>query len=248
MTTGSNSQGNGSPEEPQGQGGGEPKFVTADDLNKAITARFSAFEKKNATTLEATLKTFGEGVFAKLEELKPKPIEPGDKSNEPPKIDDHPVVKGLQKQLAELAKTNEQATQRAAAERARSRDSQLRSKLAEELMKSGFKDANQARHAVHFLADGDKRVRWADEDSDAIVFRDNDGTEVDLATGLKGWAKTDDAKIYLPPQGASGSGDRGGGRSPQGGKKKPQRGELGAALAETIGSGMVLRLGGGPAK
>ena len=149
---------------------------------------------------------------------------------------DSPEFKGLQKQIAELKAENEKSRASQHAADARSRDIALRQKLGEELSKHGV-DAARARHAVGYLVDANKQVRWSD-DGETAVFRDADNQEIDLSTGLKSWVKSDDGKLYLPPRGASGSGDRGGG-NPAGGVKPNtiQRGDLGRALLASFGGG-----------
>jgi hypothetical protein len=63
------------------------------------------------------------------------------------------------------------------------------------------------------LLDADKAVGY---EEDEIVFRTEEGA-TDLASGLKAWAKTEDAKFFLPAKGASGSGSK-----PEGTKVAPR--------------------------
>ena len=108
------------------------------------------------------------------------------------------LVKGLQKQITDLQLSVKQAKEARQAER----NLTVRQKVSEELAGLGF-DSARIRQATGNLIDADKRVRWDDE-SQSIVFKDSDG-DIDLQTGLKSWAKTDDAKIYLPqPAGGGG--------------------------------------------
>lgn len=229
------SQGNGAPEAPQGEASG-PNYVTEDKfnemLNRAITARLSSVEKK----LGAQVSEAVNSLFPKLEELvQTKFTQTAPPSQGEPKLEESPLVKGLQKQLAELQEQNKRSQAERDTERQRARDVALRQRLTEELGKHGI-DSRYVRQAIGFLVDAEKRVRWADDDGESLVFRDADGSELDLSTGLRSWAKTDDAKIYMPPRGVAGSGDRGGGVSPkqsqQGGI---QRGAIGKALLAEFG-------------
>jgi hypothetical protein len=217
-----------------GQGeGGEPKYVTEEQLNRAISARLGDFGKKIEKSISESLATT---LTAKLDELKASITAPGTgdgTSKDPPKggdVENSPLVKGLQKQLddqkaAVLAMKNERD-----AEKARSRDQVLRTKLSEDLTRGGI-DPTRVRQAVGILVDVEKRVRFADDEGDELVFKDTTG-DVDLATGLKGWLKSDDAKIFLPPRGTQGSGDRSQGKATQNGQQQPSVGAtlLGMAL------------------
>src|SRR5207253_1798980 len=131
----------------------------------------------------------------------PKPGEPA------PSAD--PLIAGLQQQVEELKADNARKDAIAANERERRRSSALRQRLTDELVKGGM-DGARARHAVGFLVDVEKRVKYAADDADELVFADGD-EDLDLAAGLKAWLKSEDAKLYLPPRGVAGSGDRGGG-------------------------------------
>jgi len=237
-------QGQGAPEAPEGNDGpqssqGEtsgPNYVTEGKLNelvnRAITARFSAFEKKFGNQISESVASlipkFEELVQAKL------PAKEAANANSGDRLEESPFVKGLQKKLAELEDQTRRAQAERDTERARARDVALRQKLSEELARNGI-DSRYAKQAIGFLVDAEKRVRWED-DGDAIVFRDADGSEIDLQTGLRSWAKTDDAKIYQSPRGVTGSGDRGGGvaaKAAQGNGVK--RGDLSRLLMSTFG-------------
>lgn len=152
-------------------------------------------------------------------------------------VESLPAFKGLKKQLDDAAKKIQAAEEREAAAKARQRDVTLRQQLSEALGKHGV-DPKRMAHALSYLIDGTKSVRYSADDAEDIVFRDGEGADVDLATGLKSWAQTDDAKIYLPPRGASGSGDRPGGRVQTTTSGKLEPGSLGRMiLGMTEGNG-----------
>lgn len=210
----------------QGDGDNAPKYVTEEQLNRAITARFSTFQKQVEKGVGEVIATT---LTSKLDELKASLGTPsGDQSKESAKagdVENSPLVKGLQRQLDEQKSSVAAMKAERDAEKARSRDQSLRSKLADDLTKAGL-DPTRVRQAAGILIDVEKRVRFSDDDGDEIVFKDSTG-DVDLGTGLKSWVKSDDAKIFLPPRGTQGSGDRSQGKGTQNGKAAPS---LGAAL------------------
>lgn len=224
-------QGNPSPQDGQGNDG--PKYVTAEELNKAITARFTDHQKK----LEKHLETFSGTLTGKLEELlKSVPAPKSTDTADPPKsASESPEFKGLMKQMEEIKRENLKIQQERDAERTKSKDATLRQQLSDALIKNGV-DANRVKHAVGILVDSEKRVRF-EEDGESIVFKDDDNTDVDLTTGIKSWVKSDDGKFYLPPRGVNGSGDRGAGRAPniRNDSKAPTAESLGMALLEEFG-------------
>lgn len=194
-------QGNGSPQEPQGSD--TPKGITLEDVNKAITARFKAFETKQDKSLDEKLSSFvariDESLATRFGETKAAPAE-GKQSA----ADESPIVKGMQKQMAAMQAKLDAAEAETKAERAKARDGTMRTKLREALGSNGIEGV-RAKHAIGVLVDSEKRVAW--DDSNELTFKDAAGEEVDFATGLGDWLKSDDAKIYLPPRGTSGSGD-----------------------------------------
>lgn len=214
-----------------GGDGGQAKPITLDDVNKAITGRLSDFAKKQETTLKSTLSTtlaslvgdIDKALDTKLEAFKSQIPTPESKAGDTktPAVTDTPEYRGLKKQLDDTA-----AQVRASAEREKvamesAKATRLRQGVAEMLAKKGF-DPARVRLAVGQLIDVDKRARIDGEgDDERIVIKDTDG-EVDLETGVDAWAKTDEAKIYLPPRGSAGSGDRGGGRRANGSNQKAE--------------------------
>lgn len=193
----------GTPAPQAGQGEDAPKYVTAEELNRAITARFADFSKKSEKTLTESFGAF-EKKLAELVAAKPEPqADPA----KPPSIQDHPDFKGMTKKLADLEARAAAAEAKTEAERAKGKDLSLRQRLADELAKAGIKDPTRAKHAARFLVDGERLVKW-NEEGDALVFRDAEAGEVDFSTGFKGWLKSDDAKLYLPSPDAAPPGAR----------------------------------------
>ncbi len=196
------SQGTGAPEAPQGDDA--PKYVTEEQLNKAITARFTEYTKRSSAVLDDK---FG-GFEKKILEALPKPpadgsAPPGDAAAK--SVLDHPEVKGMAKKIAELEERARKAEERTLAEERRSKDLALKQNVTEALTGANVKDPVRARHAASFLI-REGLAKW-NETGDALVFVESDG-EVDFATGFKGWLKSDDAKLYLPSPDASASQSR----------------------------------------
>lgn len=232
-------QGDGQPQNPQGEGD-KPQYVTTEQLNQAITNRFKPFEKK----VEDLFAKSGDAILAKLSETIDQRFDalktqPEKKTDPAPQIEDHPSFKGLQKQLQDLQKAADTAKAEAEAEKAKTREAKLRQRLGDELAGHGI-DPTRAKHAVGYLIDVEKRVRWSEDDADAIVFRDADGQDLDFGTGMKAWAKSEDAKIYMAPRGTQGSGDRGVG-NPR--AANPSQGVKPGAIGNWI---VGLANGGGP--
>jgi phosphatidate phosphatase PAH1 len=203
-------QGYGAPQAPQGTAAPEAaqqtSAVSLDDVNRAITARFRDFDKKIETRLGEQFSSFEtkltEMLAAKPAEAEGKPAADAKAQS----VDEHPAVKSLQKQLAEIKNKNAEIERLRAEEAQKGRDLAMRGKLTEALASHGI-EGTRAKGALALLVDSDKRVS-VDADG-TIVFRDGNGDALDLQTGLKSWAASEDAKLYLPPRGAAGSGDTG---------------------------------------
>ncbi|GAC1576967.1 MAG: hypothetical protein NVS3B7_10090 [Candidatus Elarobacter sp.] len=187
-----------------------PKFVTAEDVakivNQAISARNKSFESKVEKSLADATGTLG----AKFEEFAakvappPKVDQPASASDGAPKVEEHPAFRSLQKQLSELRNKAERVEQERDAERAKTREASMRQRVQSALAEHGV-DPKYAKHALGHLVDATKLVRLG-EDGESLIFRDAEGADIDFATGLKSWVASDEAKIYLPPRGAAGSG------------------------------------------
>lgn len=202
--------------------GNEVELLTKEEQTEMITGAVKAHTKKLNDDLKKSLgdlvsgglaETIGafEARVATLIDEKTAGAKPKTEGGSPEDIANHPVVKGMQKQLADAAKKIADAETAAQTAAAKQKESALRATLQERLTKAGF-DPKRVHLALGTLIDAQKRVRYGDDES--IVFRGDDNEEVDLETGLKAWSQTDDAKTYMPPRGASGSGDRPGGKAP----------------------------------
>lgn len=193
-----------------------PSYVTEEQLQTALTARFRTFEQKVDKALSDGLGAFGSKLKDELALLFPRP-EPrpeggGAPADGRPKDEPNPELRRLQEQIGVLTKQADDARAERDTERARGRDSLLRQRLTEALSLVGI-DGVRARHALGVLVDAERRVHWAD-DGELLLFRTDAHDELELGVGLREWLKTEDAKLYLPPRGAAGSGDRPGAQPP----------------------------------
>jgi hypothetical protein len=230
-----------------------PKYMTIEEFNKSFTQRLQApldaFKKQFLTsitgtiteTIKAAMPEIDAAVDAKIAAI--TPAHEDKNKRPPPNVADDPLVRGMRQELTDAKNQIKAAQEATALERAKVRDRDLRQRVSDALGDAGVKDPARNRAAVTNLI-ANKQVSWSDSDEEQINFASDDGA-VDLKTGIKGWSKTDDAKIFIAPTNTRGSGDLGGGaKSPSGGVQPYQRGAFGQALAATAG-GMELVIGPG---
>lgn len=228
--------GQGTPSPQDGQGSDDsPKFVTEEQLNRAITARFKSFEGK----LDGKFGEFSRGFESFqaqiAEALKPKqepPKEPPKPKDAPPPITDLPEFVEQRKQLEALQKRLADADKKAAEAESKRRDTLLRQSVDEALAKAGV-EARLVKQARGYLIDSLKATRFS-EDGDSVVMVGGDGEEVELSVGLKSFLKSDEGKLYLPPRGTAGSGERGGGIAPRTDPNAVTKESIGNALLQLL--------------
>lgn len=202
-----------------------PQYVTPDQLNGAITGHLRRLEQKLEQREQALIEKLAE-------QFKPKPRDDDDDDDMPPgKGGDDDIAAKMQKkferQLAEERKRIERLEQEREAERSKSRDMQLRQSVRDALSEAGI-EGTRLKAAMALIIDGEKRVSLADDGK--VQFVDHDGVRVGLKEGISEWSKTDDAKVFLPPIGAQGSGER-----PRSGGSMPQGDDAKSALKALIG-------------
>tara|TARA_B100001123_G_scaffold418658_1_gene522928 strand:+ start:3260 stop:3937 length:678 start_codon:yes stop_codon:yes gene_type:complete len=217
-----NPQGNGAPEAPQGDVD-SPNHVTTEQLNRAITARFRSFEKNLERQLSSQLETFAQQLQAPSGETQ-------EASNVESKGDVEQLA-AMKRKLADVTRRFEDSQRLVEQERSARQAAKLRQTVSSALTEAGV-DGSRLRHALGYLVDSAARVRH-DEDGE-IVFRDDDGLDVPLKEGLSVWAKTDDAKLYMPPRHVSGSGDRPRNSARRGDTPGDKRAELGNLLQRAM--------------
>lgn len=228
-------QGHAAPQAVQGPGDEAPKFVTEEQLNKAITARFKGLEDKVQKSFGDSFSAFTEKLRTEIAALvktpEAKPEGEKKKDGDTPGAEG-PELRSLKEQVARLTKLADDARSERDTERTKSRDASLRQTLADALAHAGIEGV-RARHAIGLLVDSEKRVRYADQ-GDAVVFRRSEHEEAPLDEGLGEWLKSDDAKLYLPPRHAGGSGDRPGGTPPRTAPAPPTRGDVAEGLRRAL--------------
>lgn len=201
------------------QGATQPQSVDAtkglsnEDVNRAITARFRDFEKKMSAQFEQNLS----GLGSKLEEtlaqklagiLKPQPVDDEAAQSQPAaqpekgKESSADLI-AFKRQLSELRNELKSSKEEAQREKQAARDAKMRQAVTDALAAHGI-TGGRAKHAIGHLVDVAKLIKL--DDAGQPVMADEFGDPVDLDTGLKAWANTEDAKIYIPPRGTAGSG------------------------------------------
>lgn len=212
-----------------------PKYVTAEDLAKAVDAQLkkwsTGFEKKQAETIKGALGDLGPQLDsileAKLEAFR-KPAEGGaggagggeggaggaGNGGAPPpafKVEDHPAFKGMQRQL-ETVRT-ELATDRKARQdaEAASRTMALKQTATELLAKQGIR-----QHVGGAWAAIKDKLKYSEDGKQIAV--DDDGSEFALPAFIETFAKAPENRIYVDPRNAGGSGGR-----PVAGPKTPPK-------------------------
>jgi hypothetical protein len=181
----------------------QPKYLTIDDFNRAQSARDKRFEARFEKMLAEKL--------ALLSPKKEEPEEDADEAVAPPKADAAGAPDATARELARLKRSLEREKAEREKERGEreaqaakiSRDEE-RAKLADALGVAGI-DPKKSRAAIALLHTEDKRVKR--DETGRIVFLNEDGDELDLASGIKAWAASDEGKAFLPPRGAGGSGN-----------------------------------------
>lgn len=194
--------------------GDAPQSVTIEQVNQivhaAITARNRALESKL------------DSQFAELRNLMAPPQTQEEPTSRVGKVDAKTQM--LETQLKQMQ-----------AERARRRDSELRNAVKDQLMAAGVNPSTiKALVAMH--VDADKSVGYASDESDEIVFKTRDSV-YSLQEGVGKWLQSDEAKAYLAPKGATGSGDRSyfkTNNTNQSSGKPPSRQSVGNMLANAL--------------
>lgn len=197
----------------------ELSSIIGGQVANMLKAKFKTFLDKDLK--EAIGPMLGESLKATLPDLikgivPPAPDPDADPDGKGGKGGKTAALKELETKLSTLSSANKELTDRLnAAETAREQERQssiavkLRSTVMSALANVGITDSGQAEIAAGHLIAVAKAVRW-DDDTNQPLF--NDGAqEIDLNQGLRNWARTPQAKYFLPATGANGSGSRGGG-------------------------------------
>lgn len=197
--TGGDNKGDGS-----GAGGGEPpKYVTVDELNKALGAR----DKRMLDSFGKQFTSFEEKFGKLVETLQPKAPEGGgagegdaSKKRDPDQVRRDREFEEMKKTLAEERKARLDAEQRGRTEKARA---QLQTALAK----------HARPEVVSTLLKAMQNDVQFDEQTGEPLFPLGDGTTSTIDAAIESWAKSNDAKPFLPAPNGGGAGTPRGGAS-----------------------------------
>lgn len=216
----------------------EPKIHSL--INSALSSHNKQADKKRSEDREALKVDFANLLEEKFSAFKPAEDQDGGKGGKEGKgKGDNVELQTLRKEMGDLKQRAEKAEQERAAERSKNRSMSLKTEAVDELAKVGI--TTHARIALSVLLQ-EGRIAYdtdlGEGDEDKLLFRsDEGGGWVDLGVGLKGWAKSQDARIFLPPTGAAGAGTRPTARTTEAGAKltpEQQRHALGDALKNAL--------------
>lgn len=198
-----------------------PKFMTPEEFNGAVTARFQRFEKSIAQSITKQLEQFWASKNPPADPNAETVEEGGETTTDPaaqaaPKKLSGPEL-AAKKAIAKVDQLTKQMAAKdeaAAKEKAELLQRQERSEMYAALSAAGV---TTAKGAYATLREDGKIRRNADGELVMVVVKDYAGTkheeEVSIAEGLKAWLATDEGKCFLPPRGGgegSGTTIRGG--------------------------------------
>ena len=153
----------------------------------------------------------GDALKAQLDELaaKLKPAEPDPKAGDPAnksKGADDPTVQALTRKVAEMEAANKAALEQVAAEKAKARTDRLHVAARDALAKAGI-PADRLPMALAYV----KELGVLDYDGDQPGWKGKNSLGLDAVLSMEeaaaGWTKAD-GKVFLPPTGAGGTGDK----------------------------------------
>lgn len=196
-------QGTGTPQVPQGDDA--PKYVTVEELNRAITARFTGFQSK----IEKTLAESQSSLTGKLDELlktkTPAAEEPKDKPSEK-----EVQFNALQAQYKELSQKFE-AEQKARADAERkAREDSAYSALKQHLIAAKVRPELVDTLADSMFSGRNKRVEFDDAGNPLFKVKvapvkgmAEEDQLFSLQDGIQAFSKSKEAESWLlPPSGA----------------------------------------------
>lgn len=187
-------------------------------LNGALTKRISGLQKsmeEKQAEFQANLQKQIEGLRTTTTSTE---TEGGKKNKDrdcetPPNEPTALALNDMRAKMLELSAKADAADARAAAERAKNRNSVLRNETDAGLVKLGIENpVIRLALLAKFVAEG--RIRYADDNDDEspIEFVGDDRLGMSLEGGLKAWGKTAEAANFIPARQV-----RGAGTQPRGG-------------------------------
>lgn len=182
-----------------GDGADEPQYVTSEQLNRAISGHMKRLEGRLGASLKTSL---AELMADRTPEPEPDTPEP-DPDTSVAKPD--PQMVALKRQLSALGNKLKASEDAQKASESKRQQATLRSAVNTALGELGMSGQHLKGATAALYHEG----RVAVGEDGAALFRDQDGTELPLADGLRDWAASDEAKLYQAPRSPRGSGDRG---------------------------------------
>lgn len=220
------------------------KFLTADDLNGAMTnysqRQTKAMEKFIRDAVQAAIGPLAESL-AKAKAPEDEAPVPAGKANEPEwKLE----MARMQKRLEQSEKAREEEKRAREQERQERMRSEEISVLTDSLRGVGVSDEVLLSASRAMLRD-----RLARDAAGAVIIKgqvDGMDTDIPVKEFLKGWAKSDEGKRFLPAREAkgSGAGANAGRNAPRG--SQPADGLVPFGDAKRIVNEALTQLTGGP--
>lgn len=197
----------------------QPKFMTADEFNKASTAREKRLLDKIGEMIKASSPKAPEPPAEEPEETEEEPEEEAVEEPAPAKKAPAAAAAPAKPSKAEIAAKKALAKANAVEKAAIAREDALKKEKAdlqakqersEILSALAESDSRQPQHALAVLKATGRVKRNEEGDLVFVAQREVAGEkfeeEVSLAEGVKEWLTTEEGKIYAPPKGAEGSG------------------------------------------
>lgn len=207
-------------------------------VNNMLTARLKTFEKQLHDKLGATM---GESLKAQLpellKELRPAvdPEDGGGKGKRG-KVEDVEAAT-LRKQIEEQRVQMQLISDRLNAEREKNVAASIQGRTSDLLAAAGI-EGQRFKAAYAYLQHTGRIVRSEDPDSEDVFYNDDAQGQIDFAQGLKGWLKSEEAKIFLPPTGARGAGTR-----PPTNPQQPQNGTDASSVRKSLADALDRAIG-----
>ncbi len=202
--------------------------------NATFTARDKQAEKKRKDELTTAFKSFLPDLESAVEA---KLAGAGANAGKKSEGGDNVALQTVQKQLESQKSELELIKQERDAERQKNREAELRARSIDGLASIGIKDPFMAKVALAHLRE-EGRIGRDSDDPDVLVWNDQEGGAIALDVGLRGWAKSEEAKRFLPAIGMKGSGAKRAsvGAAAAGAKTREEIGQaISSALADELG-------------
>lgn len=214
-----------------GSGGDTPKYITEDQLNKAISGRFSRFEKTIGEKITAGNVSKEDIAGIVGDAFKARDDAAAAKTNtDQGKNDENEVLMTRLSKLEGDLK-NERGTRKKVEQDAL--DKTVRQRIASALQSAGVSEGKS-----RLLAKSLHERKIARYEGDAIVLEFDDEVHGDVKDGVGKWLATTEGKEWAPAAPAGGSGSRparaGASGNSDGSSQYPTEADIAAALTKEL--------------